>query len=118
MHIDPKALGRYGEDRAAAYLAGLGYEIIERNWRCSVGEIDLIARDKNRLVFVEVKTRSGSGYGHPFESISAEKLARLRRLVAAWCEARQVNAQRIRMDAISVLFSAGKVSIEHLKQVF
>lgn len=118
MHIDPNVLGRYGEDRAAEYLASLGYEIIERNWRCSVGEIDLIARDRNRLVFVEVKTRSGSGFGHPFESISSEKLARLRRLVASWCEARQVNSQRVRMDAISVLLTNGRVAIEHLKQVF
>lgn len=118
MQVDPKSLGRYGEDRAADYLTELGYEVIERNWRCSSGEIDLIARDKNRLVFVEVKTRSGSGFGHPFESISAEKLARLRRLVAAWCEARQVTAQRVRMDAIAVLLVRGRVSIEHLKQVF
>lgn len=118
MRIDPKALGRYGEERATEYLTSIGYDIIERNWRCSLGEIDVVARDRNRLVFVEVKTRSGGGYGHPFESISAEKLARLRRLVAAWCESRQAATQRVRMDAISVLVVGGRVSIEHLKQVF
>jgi putative endonuclease len=59
-------IGRYGEDRAAIYLQDHGYEIIERNWRSRSGEIDLIARHKDRFVFVEVKTRNGSAYGHPF----------------------------------------------------
>ncbi len=111
-------LGRYGEDRAASYLQERGYEIIDRNWRSSVGEIDLVAKDKDRLVFVEVKTRSGSGFGHPFEAITANKVARMRRLVADWCIARQVSGAKVRLDAIAVLVTAGRVHIEHLKEVF
>ena len=110
-------LGRYGEDRASDYLQGLGYSIVERNWRCRIGEIDIIARDRDRFVFVEVKTRSADGFGHPFESITEAKAARLRRLVAAWCESRQVSGIKVRLDAISVLVRAGRVNIEHLKQV-
>ena len=110
-------LGRYGEDRASDYLQGLGYSILERNWRCRIGEIDIIARDRDRFVFVEVKTRSADGFGHPFESITEAKAARLRRLVAAWCESRQVSGIKVRLDAISVLVRAGRVNIEHLKQV-
>jgi putative endonuclease len=111
-------LGRYGEDRAAHYLADLGYEIVERNWRCNAGEIDLVARDKDRLVFVEVKTRNGQGFGHPFEAITADKVARMRKLVALWCKARQIGATKVRLDAVSVLVSSGRVNIEHIKQVF
>ena len=111
-------IGRYGEDRAARYLQDRGYEIIERNWRSSTGELDLIARENDRLVFVEVKTRSGSGYGHPFEAVTSAKVARMRRLVAEWCAVRQVPGIKVRLDAISVLLSGGRVHIEHLKEVF
>lgn len=111
-------LGRYGEDRAASYLQERGYEIIDRNWRSQVGEIDIVAKDKDRLVFVEVKTRSGSGFGHPFEAITANKVARMRRLVADWCIVKQVSSVKVRLDAIAVMVTAGRVHIEHLKEVF
>lgn len=111
-------LGRYGEQQAANYLSNLGYEIIDRNWRCRVGEIDLVARDRDRLVFIEVKTRNGQGFGHPFEAITHAKVSRMRRLVAEWCKAREISSVQVRLDAVSVLVSAGRVNIEHLKQVF
>ena len=110
-------LGRYGEERACDYLASLGYSIIERNWRCQIGEIDIIARDRDSFVFVEVKTRTADGFGHPFEAITQTKAARLRRLVANWCQTRQVSGIKVRLDAISVLVRSGRVNIEHLKQV-
>lgn len=111
-------IGRYGEDLAAQYLEDRGYLILERNWRCSLGEIDLIARDKNRIVFVEVKTRNGIGYGHPFEAITANKVSRMRKLVAQWCIQNQQTGVKVRLDAIAVLIRSGKVAVEHLKQVF
>lgn len=111
-------LGLYGERLAANYLEEIGYEILERNWRCSIGEIDLVAKDQDRWVFVEVKTRNTAGYGHPLEAITSEKLARLRRLVGEWCRLRQVSGVQVRIDAISVLVDHGKVELEHLKQVF
>ena len=111
-------LGRYGEDRACDYLLGLGYQILERNWRCRIGEIDIIAQDRDRFVFVEVKTRSADGFGHPFEAITPQKVARLRQLIAAWCENRQTSGIKVRLDAVSVLLRGGRVHIEHLKQVF
>lgn len=111
-------LGIYGERLAADYLISIGYEILERNWRCGIGEIDLIARDKDRWVFVEVKTRNAAGFGEPFESITEEKLSRLRRLVGEWCRIRQVAGVQVRIDAVSVLVDRGHVKLEHLKQVF
>ncbi len=111
-------LGIYGERLAADYLISIGYEVIERNWRCSFGEIDLIARDKDRWVFVEVKTRNAAGFGEPFEAITEEKLARLRKLVGEWCRLRQVAGVQVRIDAVSVLVNQGHVKLEHLKQIF
>jgi putative endonuclease len=113
-----QSLGKYGEERAAEYLIARGYEIIDRNWRSRIGEIDLVANQNGRIVFVEVKTRNGSGFGHPFEAITHEKISRMRRLAADWCSTKQVSGVKVRLDAVSVLISGGQVSIEHLKQVF
>lgn len=115
-------LGARGERLAERALVGRGYVILERNWRCTEGEIDLIARDGEELVFVEVKTRSSTAFGHPFEAITAAKLARLRRLVAAWVTAEgrhHGRAERLRIDAIAVLAPPdAPASLEHLEGIF
>jgi putative endonuclease len=111
-------IGRYGEDLAAQYLQDRGYIILNRNWRCSLGEIDLIAKDKSRIVFIEVKTRNGIGFGHPFEAITADKVARMRRLVTQWCIENQKTGVQVRLDAIAILIRSGRVAVEHLKQVY
>lgn len=112
-------LGKRGEDCAAAFLAKAGYRVVARNWRCPQGEIDLVVEAGGEVVFVEVKTRSGTGFGHPFEAITVVKLARLRRLAAAWCEQADVWPARIRIDAIAVIAEPGKTPvIEHLSGVF
>jgi putative endonuclease len=112
-------LGRRGEDLAARFLEDAGYSIVERNWRCRQGEIDIVARIADTLVFVEVKTRSGLAFGHPFEAITATKLTRLRGLAAAWCAEHNPQATRIRLDAIAVIAPRkGTPVIEHLLGVF
>lgn len=112
-------LGRQGEEWAADYLIRDGYAVIERNWRCRDGEVDLIVARGDEVVFVEVKTRSGLRFGHPFEAITVAKLARLRRLAGAWCEQSEVRPARIRIDVIAVIAPAGVVPvIEHLTGVF
>lgn len=113
------ALGRRGEALAARHLEQRGLVILDRNWRCSQGEIDVVARDGSELVFVEVKTRSSLQFGHPLEAITTAKLARLRRLAGAWCEAHPGVAARIRIDAIAVIAPlGGAVELEHLEGVF
>ena len=113
------ALGRRGEDLAAAHLTASGLTIVERNWRCVQGEIDVVARDGDELVFVEVKTRSSVRYGHPLEAITPTKLARLRRLAGQWCATHPGGAERIRIDAVAVIAPLrGPVAIEHLRRVF
>lgn len=112
-------LGRHGEQLAAQFLQDAGYAIVDRNWRCARGEIDLVARDGLETVFVEVKTRSSRAFGHPFEAITAQKLARLRRLAAAWCEVHPGRHGSIRIDAIAVIAPrGGSAQIEHLRRVF
>jgi len=112
-------LGKRGEAIAARYLEADGLTIVDRNWRCSQGEIDLVALDGPELVFVEVKTRSSVAYGHPLEAITAPKLARLRRLAAAWCVDHPGNHDLIRIDAIGVIAPLhGDVDVDHLRRVF
>ena len=111
-------LGARGEGLAADHLVNAGLEILDRNWRCSQGELDIVARDRDEVVFVEVKTRSSVLFGHPFESITATKVARLRRLAAAWCEEHPGSGVAIRIDAVAVIVpSRGVAEIEHLKCV-
>ena len=113
-----KSVGKYGEDRATDFLERLGYQVLERNWRCNSGEIDIVARDHDCLVFAEVKTRTRVGFGHPFEAITKTKMQRMRHLVGEWCRAHEIASVQVRLDAISVLLTGGRVHIEHLKQVF
>lgn len=111
-------LGRRGEDAAARYLTGLGWSVLERNWRCRWGELDLVARDGADLVFVEVKTRSGTSHGHPVEAIDAAKLRRLRRLAGAWLAAHAAHADGVRIDLLAVLARPGRpVEVEHLRGI-
>lgn len=113
-----QTLGARGETIAAAYLEGLGYRILERNWRTRAGELDLIARDRQTLVAVEVKTRSGDGYGHPLEAITAQKMSRLRRLLLEWVRSTGVHGTRLRVDAVGItVHTAGRPRIDHLQGI-
>ncbi|MEO5536008.1 MAG: YraN family protein [Pseudolysinimonas sp.] len=114
-------LGMRGERIAENALARLGYEILDRNWRCPEGEVDLVARDGDAVVVIEVKTRSSTMFGHPFESITPRKLARLRRLATSWLHAHGpvAGTTRIRIDAIGVIAPRdAPASIEHLEGIF
>jgi putative endonuclease len=115
------ALGAYGERLAARYLVESGMQILDRNWRCVQGEIDIVAMDHRCLVIVEVKTRRGLGFGSPVEAVTAVKAARLRRLAGCWLsEHRSLveAAADVRIDVIGVLRpSQGPARIEHLVAV-
>lgn len=113
------ALGAQGEELAARYLQAAGMEIICRNWRCRYGELDLIVRDAGVTAFVEVKTRSGLGYGIPAEAVTYEKQRRIRRLALLWLTEQDGPWQRIRFDVVSVLLPrTAEPVIEHLEAVF
>lgn len=112
------ALGAYGERLAAAYLRSAGMIVLEQNWRCPSGEIDIIARDGSVLVICEVKTRSSEDYGSPLEAVTPRKAARLRRLAAAWVHESGLQAPEIRIDLVGVLRPRrGASRLDHVRGV-
>lgn len=120
-HASASALGAYGERLAARYLAELGLRVLDRNWRCSQGEIDIVALDGDCLVICEVKTRRGVGFGDPVEAVTPPKAARLRRLAACWLQEHAgavSGVQDVRVDVIGVLRPRhGPARVEHLVAV-
>lgn len=113
------AVGRYGERVAVDYLVAQGMRLLDRNWRCASGEIDAILRDGDALVFVEVKTRRGTGYGTPAEAVGRAKRHRLRQLAAIWLARADLHPPEIRFDLVSVLpRRAGAADVEYLRGAF
>ncbi|WP_066373520.1 YraN family protein [Herbidospora mongoliensis] len=111
-------LGRAGEQMAATYLVEKGLEILDRNWRCRDGEIDIVAREGAVLVVVEVRTRSSDARGSAFASVTEAKLARLRRLGARWRAGRFERFASVRVDVVALDGFAGTFSVRWEKGVF
>jgi putative endonuclease len=97
------ALGGFGERLAAARYRSQGYAVLERNWRCPAGEIDLICARGTTLVICEVKARTGAAHGHPLEAVTASKQRRLRRLAAAYLRQQERRWTEVRFDVAGVL---------------
>jgi len=132
------ALGRFGEDVAAAHLVAAGLTIVARNWRCREGEVDIVALEGDVLVMCEVKTRRGAGFGTPLDAVTPAKAARLRRLALRWLADQRAGAvassaagaetssadefaryAEVRFDVVSVLRPlSGPTSVEHLRGAF
>jgi len=111
-----QALGAYGEDVAARHLVEQGLVLLERNWRCDEGEIDLVLRDGVTLVVCEVKTRTSLQAGTPHEAITDAKLARLKRLGERWAVERGVRPDGTRVDLVAVLRPRrGPAIIDHVR---
>jgi putative endonuclease len=94
--------GRRGEDLAAAWYRRRGYDIVARNWRCPIGEIDLVVRRGRRVVVVEVKTRRSDAYGPAAAAVGAVKQRRLRALAAAWLAATHTSGVEVRFDVVAI----------------
>jgi putative endonuclease len=113
------AIGQYGEDLAVRHLTEAGLAILDRNWRCKAGEIDILAREGDVLVVCEVKTRSGPGFGSPLEAVTALKARRLRRLAALWLSERQLSIPEVRFDVVAVIRRPSCVpTVEHIRGIF
>lgn len=117
--MNPKdVLGRQGEQLAVEHLQRAGLRILDRNWRCAEGEVDIVAAERRTLVICEVKTRSGIRYGTPLEAITRQKRNRLRRLAIRWVVAHGVLFDEIRVDVVGVLRAeSGGFTVEHVRGV-
>ena len=98
-----QALGAHGEALAARHLVQRGMVVLDRNWRCPDGEIDLVLRDGPVLVVCEVKTRRSTAYGTPLEAVTPVKAARLRRLAAQWVAAHDLRVSDVRLDLVGIV---------------
>ncbi len=124
---DPRrSLGAHGERLAAEHLARAGYSIVERNWRCRLGELDIVAADRTALVFCEVKTRVAGGRRGPegpLDSIGTGKRRRVRLLAREWLRARTCEPPRrpsLRFDAIGITVDhrGALLALEHVENAF
>jgi putative endonuclease len=106
---DPRrALGAAGEERVARWYVASGYQVVDRNWRCREGELDLVVARGHDLVFCEVKTRRSTAFGAPVEAVTTTKQRRLRVLASRWLAAHpEVHARNLRFDVASVLAITG-----------
>ena len=112
-------LGAHGERIAAAYLTDSGLRVLDRNWRCRDGELDIVARDGDALVFCEVKTRRAVGFGHPVEAVGHVKQRRLRVLAQRWLATHDEHAPELRFDVVGVLVQADRPAlVTHLRAAF
>ena len=119
MTTQRRAVGAYGERVAARHLQDQGFVVLSRNWRCADGELDLVLRDGEEIVFCEVKTRRGDTFGSPAEAVDHRKVRRLRHLAVCWMTATGVRAHAIRFDVVEVLPQRrGASRVAHIRAAF
>jgi putative endonuclease len=115
-------LGKWGERRAARYLEDKGFVVLQTNFRCRVGEIDIVAREGADLVFAEVKTRADLLYGLPCEAVTEQKQKQLARVAEVYLtthsRAPRIAAARPRFDVIEILIRGGRAWIRHIREAF
>jgi putative endonuclease len=118
--VDPRRrLGNAGEDAVAAWYENAGYRIVDRNWRCREGELDLVVSRGDTLGFCEVKTRASARFGAPFEAVTASKQRRLRMLAARWLAEHDTHRRTLRFDVASVTRAPNReLTVEVLEGAF
>jgi len=108
-------IGKNGEDIAEKYLLENDYTIIERNFSCRQGEIDIIAKDKNEFVFIEVKTRTNKNYGEPADAVTYYKRRHIIKAVEYYLFLKKLENKFVRIDVLEIQYNKGKYSINHIK---
>ena len=117
MYYTNYELGRFGEKVAAKYLESKGYDIIQKNFMCRQGEIDIIARDFNELVFIEVKTRTGKDYGYPAEAVTKLKQKHMERAAKYYLYKNKQENKFVRFDVVEVIINNRYYSLNHIEQI-
>ena len=109
-------VGKQGEDEAVKYIQNQGYKIIQRNFECRQGEIDIVAKDNNEYVFIEVKTRQNFNYGRPVDAVTEQKQKHILKATKYYLYLHKLENQYVRFDVIEVYKSSNKFYINHIKQ--
>ncbi len=104
--MNNKEIGKFGEDFTVEFLNSRGFIVLERNYKVSFGEIDIIARKGDLLIFVEVKTRRNLDFGVPVESVNLEKQNRIRKIAEIYIKNKQLRFKEIRFDVMSIILSS------------
>ena len=116
---DPRQrLGAEGERAAEHFLRRQRYAIVERNYRCRLGEVDLIALDRRTVVFIEVKTRTRPGFGSPLEAVDARKQHQIRRAAQHYLTEKRLHQRDARFDVVGVWWEGDAVRCELVKNAF
>ena len=113
-----QVLGKEGERVAEQFLKRKGYVVVERNYRCHGGELDLIVLDRRVVVFVEVKTRTGHGFGSPFEAVEARKQQRMIRAAQFFLSQKRLDQRDARFDVVGVSWEGREPVVEHIENAF
>lgn len=116
MTYERHIIGKEGEDEASLYLQKQGYKIIQRNFRCKQGEIDIIAKDKKEYVFIEVKTRQNFHYGAPSEAVDEQKQNHIWKVAEYYIYIHKLENAYIRFDVLEIYKNKSKFYIHHIKQ--
>ena len=118
MSFFRKRLGQQGEQIAEKFLRKKGYKLVERNYRCKTGEVDLIVLDRRVIVFVEVKTRTDHSFGSPFEAVESRKQHKMVQAARFFLHERRLDQRDARFDVVGVSWPGGKPLIEHIENAF
>lgn len=110
-------IGRFGEDIAEKYLKQKGYKIIDRNFTCKFGEIDIIALKRSEIIFIEIKTRVSKKYGMPSEAVTSYKLDKILKTAQYYLYVKNLVDKKTRIDVIEIYIKNNKIIVNHLKQV-
>ena len=111
-------LGKEGERLAEQYLKKKGYKIVERNYRCRGAELDLIVLDRRVIVFVEVKTRTGHGFGSPFEAVEFRKQQKMIQAAQYFLNEKKLHQRDARFDVVGISWPGGEPVVEHIENAF
>jgi putative endonuclease len=116
--LNNRLSGAWGEELALRYLTRRGYVLIERNYRTRYGELDLILRHRNTIVFAEVKLRRGTGFGDPLEAVTPRKQAAIRLLAEQYLSEKEPEFDALRFDVVGILVGSGAPRVLHLEDAF
>jgi len=118
MQTQKQVVGREGEQIAESFLKKKGYRMVERNYRCRVGEVDLIALDRRVIVFVEVKARNDGSFGSPLESVHPRKQKRMTKAALFFLTEHKLHHRDARFDVVGISFAGREPMVEHIENAF